>query len=83
MGNGIILYSHLMFQDRRLESDGTICSKNHPNEETSLLSHVARGSSLNGCCANGMTSVPGWGTVAVFGIGACRCPYGHRSSPIG
>ncbi|GFW90783.1 hypothetical protein TNCV_2417781 [Trichonephila clavipes] len=48
-----------------------------------LLSRVARGSSLIGCCANGMTSVPGGGTVAVFGIGACRCPYGHRSSPIG
>ncbi|GFU71205.1 hypothetical protein TNCV_2195811 [Trichonephila clavipes] len=52
-------------------------------KRASLLSRVARGSSLNGCCVNGMTSVPGGGTVAEFGIGACRCPYGHRSSPIG
>ncbi|GFV43316.1 hypothetical protein TNCV_10141 [Trichonephila clavipes] len=32
MGNDIILYSHLKFQYRRLESDGTMCSNNHPND---------------------------------------------------
>ncbi|GFV48753.1 hypothetical protein TNCV_625401 [Trichonephila clavipes] len=34
MGIDIILYSHLKFQDRRLESDGTMCSKTHPNEQS-------------------------------------------------
>ncbi|GFW43423.1 hypothetical protein TNCV_4612841 [Trichonephila clavipes] len=28
-----MFHSHLKFQDRRLESDGTKCSKTHPNEE--------------------------------------------------
>ncbi|GFU64546.1 hypothetical protein TNCV_304851 [Trichonephila clavipes] len=40
MSNGIILYSHLKFQDRRLESDETVCSNNHPQRQKRLGSEA-------------------------------------------
>ncbi|GFT22071.1 hypothetical protein TNCV_3271321 [Trichonephila clavipes] len=37
MDIGKIHYSHLKFQDRRLDSDGTMCSETHPNAVTTML----------------------------------------------